>query len=109
MVIANKVPGFGYENKYFGSPGRKDLLSDHSLNNSLKVLGCFPVVGLCTGILRIKIALRKPVQGNALNNKAKYSKMHILRGAIEILSLGAFLFPVDVFVTLIRNCKYGKN
>jgi hypothetical protein len=133
----SKIPAFGFETKSIratektaeladkiiaksrnGSPFAKELLKagieragseeqfkvnminkTYKTSNTTKVLGYIPGIGTFIGLGRIR---------KVATNGEFYSKREFLRAAIETLSLGIFLIPVDIGVTIHRKRQWKK-
>lgn len=69
-------------------------------NNAVKVLGYVPGIGTICGFERLYTIIK--------DRGELHSRMDFLRSAIEILSLGILLMPVDIAITFVRQRKWKK-
>jgi len=84
-----------------GDPSIKEqgIARGWQTSNWKKIGGYIPLVGTILGAMRIYEAAT--ASKDELSNKVN----HILRGCVELLSLGLLFFIPDLIVTLARKCK----
>lgn len=69
-------------------------------NIGVDLLGCIPVIGMFVGVQRIIYSMRD-LSSVGLLKKVSSQGVHLVRGIVELLNLGAILFVAECIVRLV--------
>ena len=94
---------FGFNNF---KKGDSNIIEDHYIaQNILNVLGWFPFLGTIIGSIRIgaTIVICVVDEESSKTNHKKYYALSIVRGVVEVFSLGFVFIIPDIIASIVRT------